>query len=58
MIRINRSLLGTYVSPEAYAQPKEKGVKWAHNSEVRRQMKQSASKQLDASKQKAQGRNR
>jgi hypothetical protein len=49
---------GTYLSPEAYNQPEEKGVEWARNPEVMQQLKQARDKQVDASKQKAQGRDR
>lgn len=43
---------GTYLSPEAFGEPKEKGIKWARNPEP------AGEKQPEVSKVKAQGRNR
>ncbi|HZS06040.1 MAG TPA: hypothetical protein VFD58_14470 [Blastocatellia bacterium] len=42
---------GTYLTPEAFGQPEEKGVEWAQHPELLRQMKQ---RREQAQKQKAQ----
>ena len=39
---------GTYLSPEAFGQPDEKGVEWAHYPELMRQMKERREKALKA----------
>ena len=49
---------GTYLSPEAYGEPNEKGIKLARSPEMMQQMNQSPGKQPEASKQKVQGRDR
>ncbi len=45
---------GTYLSPEAYGEPKEKGIKWARNPERMDETQPTRAKQPEVSKQKAQ----
>jgi hypothetical protein len=49
---------GTYLSPEAYREPKEKGIKWARNPERMDETQPTRAKQTEVSKPKAQGRDR
>jgi hypothetical protein len=49
---------GTYLNPEAFNQPEEKGAEWARNPEIMRQMKEARLKQLEESKQKAPNKDR
>jgi trimeric autotransporter adhesin len=49
---------GTYLSPEAYGEPKEKGIKWARNPEPMDKTQAPRAKQPEGSKSKAQGRDR
>ena len=49
---------GTYLSPEAYGEPKEKGIKWARNPERMDETQPTHAKQTEVSKPKAQGRDR
>jgi trimeric autotransporter adhesin len=49
---------GTYLSPEAYGEPKEKGIKWARNPERMDETQPMRAKQPEVSKPKAQGRDR
>ena len=45
---------GTYLDPEAFDKPEERGLEWARNPEMMRQRKESRVKQVESSKQKAQ----
>jgi hypothetical protein len=40
---------GTYLSPEAYNQPEERGVKFAHQPEMMRSIRETGSKQIEKS---------
>jgi hypothetical protein len=49
---------GTFLHPEAFAQPEERAVEWARHPELMRQMKETRLKQMEEMKQKAQSPNR
>ena len=49
---------GYYLHPDAFNQPEERGVEWARNPEMMRQMKETHEKQIENLKGKAQGNNR
>jgi hypothetical protein len=44
---------GTYLNPEAYGQPEKRGVEWARNPEMMRQMREGREQMA----QKTQGHN-
>ena len=41
---------GYYLHPDAFGQPKEKGINWAQNLELMRQMKEAQEKQKEQHK--------
>jgi hypothetical protein len=45
---------GTYLDPELFGKPKERGVEWARNPEMKQQMTGSSAKQVETPKEKAQ----
>jgi len=49
---------GTYLDPELFGKPKERGVEWARNPEMMRKMKESRAKQVETPNQKAESNDR
>jgi hypothetical protein len=49
---------GFYLHPEVFDQPEERGVEWARNPEMMRQMKETRLKTIEDLKQKAQSKDR
>ena len=45
---------GYYLHPDAFNQPEKRGVEWARNPEMMRQMKETHEKQIEDLKRKAQ----
>jgi hypothetical protein len=49
---------GFFLHPDAFNQPEERGIEWARNPEMARQMKEARSRQLEEAKPKAPGNDR